>query len=99
MADGDAAVEWADEDENPLPIWLEGDSLAPPCQADFDVVAACALRPLASRCRCIAAGAPPCRSGGACASRFSSALRSLPLLSLLPLLLLQYPPAGGGNVR
>ena len=39
-------VEWADDDANPLPIWLEGDSLAPPCQSDFDVVAACARSPL-----------------------------------------------------
>ena len=33
--------EWADEDEDPLAgYWLEGDSLAPPCQADHDCVAA-----------------------------------------------------------
>lgn len=38
-------VQWADDDENPFPIWLEGDSLAPPCQADFDVVAAYARDP------------------------------------------------------
>eukprot|EP01050_Picozoa_sp_SAG11_P004567 SAG11_NODE_295_length_11115_cov_14.005264_1_plen_209_part_00 len=27
-------------DESPLPLWLEGDSLAPPCQSGDDVVAA-----------------------------------------------------------
>lgn len=26
--------------DNPLPAWMEGDSLAPPCQADMDVVRA-----------------------------------------------------------
>mmetsp|Transcript_6285 Transcript_6285/g.9400 ORF Transcript_6285/g.9400 Transcript_6285/m.9400 type:complete len:85 (-) Transcript_6285:9-263(-) len=29
-----------DESEsNPLPQWLEGDSLAPPCQADYELIA------------------------------------------------------------
>ena len=28
------------EEESPLQMWLEGDSLAPPCQADLDVVRA-----------------------------------------------------------
>lgn len=36
--------EQEDEDEavsdNPLPAWMEGDSLAPPCQADMEVVRA-----------------------------------------------------------
>jgi cyclopropane fatty-acyl-phospholipid synthase-like methyltransferase len=27
-----------DEDDSPFPRWLEGDSLAPPCQADLPVV-------------------------------------------------------------
>ncbi|CAM9773050.1 unnamed protein product [Ectocarpus fasciculatus] len=37
-------VEEEEDDEgvsdNPLPAWMEGDSLAPPCQADMDVVRA-----------------------------------------------------------
>eukprot|EP00611_Tribonema_gayanum_P028263 TRINITY_DN7213_c0_g1_i1.p1 TRINITY_DN7213_c0_g1~~TRINITY_DN7213_c0_g1_i1.p1 ORF type:complete len:175 (-),score=47.72 TRINITY_DN7213_c0_g1_i1:401-925(-) len=28
------------DEDNPLPRWLEGDSLAPPCQAGYDVVQA-----------------------------------------------------------
>lgn len=44
----DAAHEREEEEEdddegvsdNPLPAWMEGDSLAPPCQADMDVVRA-----------------------------------------------------------
>jgi len=28
----------AGEEDNPLQMWLEGDSLAPPCQADLDIV-------------------------------------------------------------
>jgi cyclopropane fatty-acyl-phospholipid synthase-like methyltransferase len=27
-----------DEDDSPFPRWLEGDSLAPPCQADLPIV-------------------------------------------------------------
>ena len=41
-AEAEEDVEWADDDENPLPIWLEGDSPLPLYEADFDVVAACA---------------------------------------------------------
>ncbi|CAM9684189.1 unnamed protein product [Discosporangium mesarthrocarpum] len=29
-----------DDSDSPLPAWMEGDSLAPPCQADMDVVRA-----------------------------------------------------------
>ena len=51
-SDNDAAHNEQDEEEggeeeedeevsdNPLPAWMEGDSLAPPCQADMDVVRA-----------------------------------------------------------
>lgn len=44
--DNDAAHNRQEEEEdeevsdNPLPAWMEGDSLAPPCQADMDVVRA-----------------------------------------------------------
>jgi hypothetical protein len=39
--DGDAeGLGWDEEEESPFPKWLEGDSLAPPCQAGADVVAA-----------------------------------------------------------
>lgn len=44
--DNDTAHNRQEEEEdeevsdNPLPAWMEGDSLAPPCQADMDVVRA-----------------------------------------------------------
>jgi hypothetical protein len=73
MAEAEDDVQWADDDENPLPIWLEGDSLAPPCQADFDVVAACALCLYVSLCHCWQR--PPCLSAARRAATKRPSLR------------------------